>query len=158
MQGSMSKARVHYMWGAALGSNLITKVQSVVYGATGSQENSSGRRPRGKWVFFFFLMKLRLMRKWLTWQVRHSLLIGVPYPFLYYYWIPTPYLSRLLPNKYLCSVPMLTLWGIIYQHLLRCFGGEAWTQAFSYAIHTLYYWVTRWLQHIRIWNWLTAYF
>lgn len=36
-------------------------------------------------IFFFFLMKLRLMRKWLTWQVRHSLLIGVPYPFLYYY-------------------------------------------------------------------------
>lgn len=33
------------------------------------------------------------MRKWLTWQVRHSLLTGVPYPFLYYYWIPTPYTS-----------------------------------------------------------------
>ena len=45
-----------------------------------------------------------------------SLLLLNPYPL---------HLSRLLPNKYLCSVPMLTLWGIIYQHLLWCFGGEA---------------------------------
>lgn len=58
---------------------------------------------------FFFLMKLRLMRKWLTWQVRQftywgtlsfSLLLLNPYPL---------HLSRLLPNKYLCSVPMLIL-------------------------------------------------
>lgn len=30
---------------------------------------------------------------------------------------PYPYLRRLLPNKYLCSVPMLTLSGALYTNI-----------------------------------------